>query len=317
MPPVSPVQRVAFFGTPLIAIPALEWLLAHNYSVPAAVTQPDRPVGRKHLLTPSPVKKFAQTHGISVLEPEQISDEWIEDFAKYQPDVALLLAYGKILPTELLAIPRMGFLNIHASLLPVLRGPSPIQHAILKGMDTTGLTLQKISKRMDEGDVFGATLASVDPRETATTLEEKLTRQIPLLLDRFFASVLGGRIVASPQDPSKATYCKMIHDADGRIDWEKNAEELDRKIRAFNPNPGTFTYSGDQRIKVLEATVATHAEAPQSLQPGECRFGVSHIWVGTGSGVLEIQRLQPSGKRVLSHTEFIRGYPAFNGTSFR
>lgn len=311
--PSTSTQRVAFFGTPAIAIPALEWLHRHDYSVPVVVTQPDRPVGRKHRLTPSPIKRSAHERGIFVLEPERITTDWIRNFAAYQPDVALLVAYGKILPPELLAIPRLGFLNIHASLLPALRGPSPIQSAIWKGLQKTGLTLQKISEGMDQGDVFGSLSVSVHERETAGSLEEKLTVQIQPLLDHFFADAINGRINATPQDHTRATYCKMIHDIDGRIDWKKSAIELDRQIRALNPNPGTFTFRKDHRVKLLRASVSSGVSVQRSLRPGELRFDNGKVVVGTGNGTLELEVLQPAGKQPLSSTEFTQGYRAYNG----
>lgn len=312
--PSTPTQRVAFFGTPTISIPALDWLLRHDYSVPVVVTQPDRPVGRKQRLTPSPVKLFAHARGILVLEPERITKDWIREFVEHQPDVALLFAYGKILPQELLASPRLGFLNIHASLLPALRGPSPIQYAIWKGLEKTGLSLQKISEGVDQGDVYGSLAVSIDPRETAVSLEKKLTLQIEPLLDHFFADAINRRINAMPQDHEHATYCKMIHNIDGRIDWEKSAIELDRQIRALNPNPGTFTFRGDHRVKLLRTSISSHPTEQRSLRPGELRFDDHCVVVGTGNGILELDVLQPAGKQPLSGAEFIQGYRTYNHT---
>lgn len=281
--------RIVFFGTPELSLPTLEALIKH-YTVVGVVTQPDKPVGRKQVLTSPPVKLLAQQHGIPVFQPRSLKQNkesgqaFLAEFKALQPDVVILIAYGKIIPKEILEIPKFGFINIHVSLLPLLRGASPIQSAILHGFTTTGATVMLMDEGMDTGPTLSQREVAIDPQETSITLHDKLKTVGAELLIETLPQYLSGELQPQQQDESQATYCKLIDKTDGEIDWSASAVDIDRKIRAFTPWPGAYTFCNNKRVKLLQA----HLSPTQELM---------------------IDHVQPEGKKPMSYADFLRGNP--------
>jgi methionyl-tRNA formyltransferase len=281
-------KRVVFFGTPEIAVPSLE-ALSKDYDVVAVVTKPDTPVGRKKKLTPPAVKVAALALGIPVLQPKSLKPEKksgsaaIAQLTELAPDVCVVFAYGKILPPDVLDIAPYGCVNIHPSLLPVLRGPSPLQGAILAGLPETGVSIMLLDEEMDTGPILLQEPFTLDPRETAETLHDKAAVLSAQVITRALDGYLAGELMPQPQDSSQATYCRLIKKKDGEIDWSHSAEDIDRQIRAFTPWPGAFTVVDGLRIKIVKA----HVEG----------------------GQLILEMVQPEGKKPMSYEDFQRGYP--------
>lgn len=279
--------RVVFFGTPELAVPMLE-RLAETTTVIAAVTQTDKPKGRSQELSPSPVKVAALKYGIPVLQPKTLKREksagetFYQSFCALKPDVAVVVAYGKIIPAEYLSIPRFGFVNVHPSLLPSLRGPSPMQYAILQGVNPTGISIMVLDAGMDTGPVLAQELLTLSSAETAETLHDRVQIVGADLLVRTLKDYITGTIHPKQQNDSLATYSHLIDKSHGQIDWTRTDTEIERMIRAFTPWPGAFTYCQGKRIKILSA----HLEH-------EC---------------LVLDTVQPEGKRPMSYGDFARGY---------
>ena len=287
---LKPPYKTVFFGTPEFSVPVLEALHeSDDFEVIAAVTQPDKPVGRKQILTSPAVKVRAEELGIPVIQPRYVRkkrDEgkaFIEELTALQPDVCVLVAYGKIMPLYVLDIPKKGFINIHGSVLPLLRGASPIQMAIAEGFTETGVTIMEMDAGMDTGAIISTASIPVAERETAATLHDKLSVLGAEELVRSLPLYMAGDIQAQEQNDAEATYCALIQKEDGEIHWYNPPEEIERRIRAFTPWPGCYTVIDDLRIKILEA----HME----------------------NGKLVIDTVQPAGKKPMSYEDFIKGRP--------
>lgn len=301
-------------GTPDFAVPALEALIKSDFiEVIAVVTNPDRPVGRKQIMTPPPVKVLAEKYGVPVLQPDRIKKpEWVEKIKELNPELIVVAAFGQIIPKEILDIPKYKTLNIHGSSLPLLRGPSPIPYAILEGHKKTGNTIMLVDERMDHGPILAQEELGIAEKETAETLFEKMAKMGAELLMKTLPLWIDGKITPREQDHKKATYCKIITKEDGRIDWSDNAENIERKIRAFTPWPGTFCFfqdqNGDQkRLKIIEADIAECGDkTPQ--ETGILFIKNNDILVQTSKDCLKLIKLQPEGKNPLSAEEFINGY---------
>jgi len=280
--------RVVFFGTPELATPMLKEL-CEQATVVACVTQPDKPRGRSLELTPSPVKLLALRNGIPVLQPKTLKrekpsgEDFYQAFTALRPDVAVVVAYGKIIPQDYLVFPQYGFVNVHPSLLPELRGPSPIQYALLEGKQTTGISIMKLDAGMDTGPILAQEEFALDKAETAETLHDRVQLVGTSVLIRALTGYLAGDIHPKPQDDSRATYSHRIEKTDGEIDWSQAPEYIERKIRAYTSWPGAYTFCGDKRIKILRA----HCE---------------------GNAVV-IDQVQPEGKKPMSYADFFRGHP--------
>ena len=309
--PNNPLRAV-FMGTPDFAVPALESLAANEaVQLVAAYTPPDRKRGRGQVMEPSPVKARAQELAIPVHQPTTLrSAEAVADLAALRPDVVVVVAYGRLLPAEVLALPRFGCINLHPSLLPRHRGPSPVPGAILSGDDTTGVTLMLLDEGMDTGPVIAQRTRSIAPEDNAGTLIGELFRAGAALLEASLPAWVSGDIVAIPQDNSAATYTSKMERGDGLADWNRSAEFLWRQQRAYTPWPGLHTAWDGKEVKLIDVSPLPGTEA----EPGRVvRQQSDQLSIGTGDGLLAVSRLQLAGKRAADAADFIHGYPGFVG----
>lgn len=297
-----------FFGTPDFAVPVLQTL--HNLEfikITSAVTQPDKPVGKKQVITPPPVKIEAEKNNLTVLQPISIKTKEFEQIIRQQkPDLAIIIAYGKIIPANLLEISKFGWLNIHASLLPKYRGASPIQGSILNGESQTGVTLMKIDQGLDTGSIISQKEIPIEPTDNFQTLHEKLARLGAELIKESLLDYLNGKLKLIPQNNNQASATKIIKKQDGQINWANPAEYIERQIRAYTSWPGTFCFWGESRLKILNAEVNM---LPKNLKPGEVFIHGKAIIIGTGKNGLKITKIQLAGKKPTNIQEFIKGYP--------
>lgn len=300
-------------GTPDFAVPALKALNKSGHDVALVVTQPDRPKGRGRKVVPPPVKEVAIRLGYDVLQPASIkTDEFADRMERFEPDLFVVVAFGHILPETLLDLPRIGAINIHASLLPKYRGPAPIQWAIINGERETGVTTMFMDKGLDTGDILLSTKTEITPDDTSATLHDRLAVLGADLLVRTLNGFETKDIKPVPQDHTKATYAPLLKKKDGHIDWEKPAKTLETFIRGMTPWPGAFTFHGNKRLKIFKAdpVLMDVAEAPGTVIqsfPDELR-------VATGKGALSIKEIQgASGKRLIIK-DFLRGYKLPPGT---
>jgi methionyl-tRNA formyltransferase len=284
-------------------VPSLRALVDSGVDVHAVVTNPDKPFGRKQELRPSPVKEAALEAGLEIVQPRSARDpefhEWLEGAS---PDVAIVVAYGKILPQELLDVPPRGFVNVHFSLLPEYRGAAPVQRALMEGRTRTGVSLMVLTAGMDEGPLLAVEETEIGSDESAAVLGARLaTIGAPLLVD-VLPRYVAGELEPVPQDDALATYAPKITTDEARIDWSRPAEELDGFVRGLDPEPGAWTELQGSRLKVFRLRPAGGAE----LSPGEVRAGGS-LTVGTGSQRVELLEVQAAGKRRMTGAELARG----------
>jgi|TARA_Y100000031_G_scaffold147908_2_gene183495 methionyl-tRNA formyltransferase len=279
--------KIIFIGTSEFAVPILEGLISSNYQIPAVITTLDKPI-------PSPVKQIASRRNLSILQPDKISDIGLK-IVEAKPDLIITAAYGQIIPEDILTIPEFKSLNLHPSLLPKYRGPSPIQNAILNNDKTTGVTLMLMDQKMDHGPIVAQEQITITPDDDYSTLEKKLAHQAAELLIKTLPLYFQGKIKPQAQDESKASYTKTLTRQDGQIDWSQKAQVIERKIRAFYPWPGAWTEFNNQRVKVLKAKVIKEKQ-PASL--------------ATGQNYLLLELVQPAGKKPMSGQDFFRGHRA-------
>lgn len=299
-------------GTPEFAVPVLRTLLA-TQTVVGVVCQPDKPAGRGNQLRPPPVKLAALAAGIPVYQPRSLRrEEAAAPLREWQPDVIVVAAFGQILRPHVLYLPPHGSLNVHASLLPRWRGASPIQHALLAGDATTGVTLMGMDEGLDTGPMYVQEALTISPDETAAALHDRLAALGAEMLRRHLDDILAGRVVAVPQPDEGATYAPMIAKDGGRIDWTRDVAELDRLARAMTPWPGAFTHWNGEMLKVLRARPTT-AELPDG-PPGLVARIAGGIVVLAGRGGLLLDEVQMAGKRAMSAAEFVHGRPEFVGS---
>jgi len=299
-------------GTPDFSVPILNALI-ENYNVIAVVTQPDKKVGRKQVLTSSPIKKIALVNKIEVLQPEKISGnaEFIRRVKDLNSDLIVIAAYGLILPKEILNIPKFGVINIHASLLSKYRGASPIQSAILNGDKETGVTIMLINEKMDKGDILMQETITITDNDNFGSLHDKLSALGTKLLIETLPKWLNKEIKPQKQDESQATYCKLITKEDGKIDWHKSAFEIERQIRALNPWPGTRTNWGDKKLKLLKVKLLN---VKNKYEIGEVYKINDGLAVACKEDALEILELQLESKKPMTAKEFLNGYPKIIGS---
>lgn len=296
--------RIVFAGTPDFALASLCALVEGGHSVVAVYTQPDRPAGRGRRLTASPVKNYAEEHGIAVFQPATLKDkDAAAQLEALQPDVLIVAAYGLILPQDVLDIPTHGCLNVHASVLPRWRGAAPIQAAILADDETTGVSLMRMTAGLDCGPVFSGKIVEIAEDESAGTLHDRLAVLGGELLLQDLQPILDGALQPVEQDESLASYAGKIQKQDAELDWALSAEELQRRIRAYNPVPGAFFFAnGDVRVKVWEASVDDDIDA---LPGSFVQYDRDAIVVACGQGGLRLDSLQLAGKRRTSPREFV------------
>jgi methionyl-tRNA formyltransferase len=304
---------IIFLGTPDFAVPALEALIQNGYHVPLVVTQPDRPKGRGRKLAAPPVKIKALELGLEVLQPSTLKDENFRSLTRQlQPDFFVVIAFGHILSENILQLPRLGTINVHASLLPKYRGPAPIQWAIINAESETGITTMLMDKGVDTGDILLSQKEPIFPGDTAATLHNRLAACGADLVVKTLQGFASKNIKPIPQDHHKATYAPLIKKQDGHIRWQKSADELDAFIRGMTPWPGAFTFHQKNRLIILKATpIAENLTEPAGTI---LETFPDELCVATGKGVLSIQEIQgPSGKR-LGIADFLRGYKFPPGT---
>jgi methionyl-tRNA formyltransferase len=301
-------QRLIFFGTDAFSAPSLEALLAHKFNVMAVVTKPDARVGRGRELTAPPVKQIAQRHGIPVLQPEKLSDI-TSDIAALEPDAAIVVAYGKIIPQAVLDLFPKGLINVHASLLPKYRGSSPIEAAILNGDHETGVTLMKLNARMDAGPVYITSSLPLDGTETRPALYDKLSTFGAHQLIFHLAGIFDKSYFPQDQNDDEATYVRLITKADGVIDWTKPAARLEREVRAYLGWPGSRTQLLGADVTITAAHVLSGPTPGSDAYPGliEISADRTELRVNCGQDRLVIGRLKPAGKREMTAREFLLG----------
>jgi methionyl-tRNA formyltransferase len=298
-------------GTPEFAVPSLQALIETQHVV-GVVTQPDKPSGRGNVMRASPVKRLAQSAGIPVYQPRSLKEEEAsEPLRAWRPDAIVVAAFGQILRPHVLSLPPAGCINVHASLLPRWRGASPIQHAILAGDPVSGISLMHMDEGLDTGPVFFQEALSIGPRETATSLHDRLAVLGAKLLRLHLEDILAGRTLAYPQDHDASTYAPMIRKEAGQIDWAQGSIEIDRLIRAMTPWPGAYTGWQGEMLKIDSARpVLNHLPLEE---PGRVVVLNQDVAVLTGNGALILERVQLAGKRALSISDFLRGRPEFLG----
>lgn len=299
--------RILFMGTPDFAVASLEALLSAGYRVIGVVTQPDRPVGRKQVLTPPPVKEAALRHGLTVYQPEKIKEEGaLAEVLATEPDLIVTAAYGQILPKRLLDAPRHGCINVHASLLPKYRGGAPIHKCIVDGETKSGVTIMYMVEALDAGDMLSRVVVPIAENDNVGTLHDKLAEAGSRLLVETMPKLLRGELTAESQDHSQATFAPNIKRHDERIDWNKSAEQIFNQIRGLNPWPVAFTSCEGKTWKIWQAEKVTAAGV--SGAPGTViDKTLDGLIVACGAGSVKLTEIQPEGKKKMSVLDYLRG----------
>jgi len=312
-------MKIVFMGTPTFSIPTLTSLIDSGENVVAVVTRPDAPRGRGQRLSPPDAKAEAERRGVHVLQPSDANDPgFIKTLRSLNPEIIVVAAYGKILPKEIITLPIHGCINLHPSLLPKYRGPSPIQWAVLRGEKKTGVTIMRLNESMDAGPILLQKEAAIGEDETAEELGARLSTIGAELMVEAVKAIGQGKAVYRDQNDKEATYAPFITKGEGEIDWNKSAEEIRNRIRGLLPWPGAFTFINGKRIKIIKGKVEKSTqslEAGRSAAPGTIT-GVSHegIRVATGRDDLVIHELQEEGKRETNAREFLLGHKISVGT---
>jgi methionyl-tRNA formyltransferase len=299
---------IVFMGTPEFAVPCLRALIDAGYRVVAAVTQPDRPVGRKRVLTPTPVKVEALKHGIPVLQPPKLrAPEAVAELAGYRPDLIVTAAYGQLLPKAVLDMPRYGCVNVHGSLLPKYRGGAPIQRSIMNGDTVTGVTIMYMAEGLDTGDMISKVEVPIEPEDDSGSMYTKLSAAGAGLLVPTVAAILNGTAGRTPQNDAESTYAPNLTREDERIDWRRSAAEIHNQVRGLSPRPGAFTYWSGDVFKVWRTALPSRVSPLAGEQPGTViALEPDGIHVATGSGALILKEVQPAGKKAMPASEFLK-----------
>jgi methionyl-tRNA formyltransferase len=330
---------IVFFGTPQFAVPTLQRLLESRHRVCGVVTQPDRPRGRGQKLTEAPVKALAVQRGLPVIQPERLKDPSLADTLRgWRPDIGVVVAYGRIIPESLLEIPRFGMINVHASILPKYRGAAPIHRAVIDGEVQTGVTIMRVARLLDSGDMFATATRPIRPDETSEEVERDLSEVGAALLLQVLDAIESGAAVEEQQDHTLATYAPKITREDGLIDWCLPAQAIHNRVRGLYPWPHAFTYLDGSRLIILRtrlqqgppSTSARSAPADQEgghhdspteaghYEPGtvvEVSRDAIHVATGDG-GRIAIEELQPEGKRPMRVRDYLAGRPLDAGARF-
>jgi methionyl-tRNA formyltransferase len=359
-PPASHLAarlRVVFFGTPGFAVPSLEALIASGHEVVAVVSQPDRPKGRGHRVSPTPTRQIAETHRIPVIQPLKIKEEaFLQSIRELAPDLGVVVAFGRILPDALIAIPRLGMINVHASILPRYRGAAPIQRAVLAGDAETGVTIMRVATELDAGPTFATAAVPIPPDATSGDMESTLAHLGATLLLPVVDDLAAGRAVETPQDDARATHAAKVTKADGPIDWTDSAAVIHNKVRGLQPWPLAWTHLAGTRLVlrrtfalgdlgVRSATASTPGvksatdgsgvtgsrvdgktdltpapDANTDLTPGPGTVVRAHgdeLIVACGGGTaLRVLEIQPEGRRTMTAREFVAGRGVAEGARF-
>lgn len=331
-----PPLRIVFFGTPAFAVPTLDALLAAApHAVVGVVTQPDRPRGRGQKLSDAPVKARAIAAGLPVLQPERMKDEaFLQSLSSWNADLGVVAAYGRILTEAILAMPRLGMINVHGSLLPRYRGAAPVHRAIIDGEIATGITIMRVVKALDAGPMLAMDHRAIGPDETSEEVERDLARIGSRLLVAVVDQLARGSAHETPQDEALATYANRLTKDDGRIDWSWPAARVHNLIRGLHPWPHAFAFLHGQRLILRRSTLVTpgayrvrqavsekaesHASQRTALDPPGTivEAAADHLVVATGDGLLQILEIQAEGKRPMSAREFLAGHRLTAGDRF-
>jgi methionyl-tRNA formyltransferase len=315
---------IVFFGTPAFAVPSLEALIGSRHQVAAVVSQPDRPRGRGQQLQPTPTKGIAVAHGIPVLQPDRIREEsFLRQLGALSPDLGVVVAFGRILPDSLIAIPRLGMINVHASVLPRYRGAAPIQRAVIAGDSETGVTIMRIVAEMDAGPTFAVKTAPIPREATSGDMEAILARLGAGLLLSVVDALADGTAVETPQDDSRATYAPKITKAEGTLDWRQTAEAVHNRVRGLQPWPlASATLAGHRYLirrsaPIDLATDASIADLPVAAPGTIVRARGDELFVACAAGsALRILDIQPEGRRTMTAREFLAGRGVREGARF-
>src|SRR4029453_14124818 len=301
-------MRIVFIGAGEIGVPTLQALLrSSEHQLTGVVTQPDKPVGRAQRIEPTPIKRALAGSKVSILQPARIKDrQAIEEIRALQPDTIIVIAYGQILPREVLEIPRIACLNLHASLLPRWRGAAPIQAAIAAGDPETGITVMYMAEGLDTGDILLQRGIDILPTDIGGSLHDRLAQIAPEALLEALQMLANGNAPRISQDNALATYAPKLTRDDGKIDWSEPAEIIERKIRAFNPWPGAFTEIAAPRVRKLK--IFSAAIVDLSGKPGEFLRSEKELIVASGKNALSLNEVQPEGKRRMDAAAFLRGH---------
>jgi methionyl-tRNA formyltransferase len=306
-------MRIIFAGTPEIAVPSLK-ALNEKFEICAVLTNPDRATGRGRKIVCSPIKEAALELGLKVLQPEKLDENFLEEVKALNPDLLAVIAFGRIFRKNLLDLFPMGGINLHPSLLPLYRGPSPISEAIKNGDEKTGISVQKLALKMDSGDILLQPELALDGSETTGSLTEKVSLLGAPLMVEAVDLLIKDRNAGSPQNDDDATFCKLIQKDDGIILWDKTSAVLEREIRAFSPWPGSFCYYGEKKLNILEARIY---ETPvDDVSPGTVLSldKKSGIIIKTGDSALAVTRLQLQSKKPMDYKSFMNGNREFAGS---
>ena len=305
-------MRIIFMGTPEFAAPAIDSLLAAGHEIAAVFSQPDKPKGRGYAMTPPPVKVRALEHGIPVYQPKSMRDgEALQIFNEIQPDVGVVIAYGKILPQEILDAPKFGCINVHASLLPKYRGAAPIQWSVIDGESKTGVTTMQMDAGLDTGDMLMRSETDILPDETAGELHDRLSAMGAELIVKTLDALAKGELQPEKQDDSRSCYAKMLTKELCAVDWSKSAREIHNRIRGLSPWPVATAVLEGKKIKL-------HRSAISAMDVPEAKCGeiisLEPLTVKCGQGAIELLELQAEGKKRMMSSEYLRGHKIEKGT---
>lgn len=309
--------KVVFIGTPAFSVPYLKSLIGSDlFEVKAVITQPDKPTGRQQIITSSPVKITAQVNNLLIFQPEKLKadDEIIEPLRELEPDFMVVVAYGQIIPTQILALAKLGNINVHPSILPKYRGASPIQNAILNQEKSTGLTIMLMDEKMDHGPILTQKEISLDGTETNESLHQKMSDKIntDFLLNTLI-KFANGEITPQAQDDNQATYCKQIAKEEARINWHQSARKVSAQIRAFYPWPATWTTLNNKRVKIFPPI----SVIKKSAEPGKIFLDDKKLAVACQLDALLIDQLQIEGKNKAKAKDFLAGHQDIRNQSFK
>jgi methionyl-tRNA formyltransferase len=321
---------IVFFGTPQFAVPTLEALIASRHQVALVVTQPDKRRDRGQKISDAPVKAAARAHNVPVLQPERLRDPAVaETLRQHGPDLGVVAAYGKLIPADLLLLPRLGMVNVHASLLPKYRGAAPIHRSIINGDAETGVTIMQMVEALDAGDMLAKAVRPIGPDETSVNVERGLAQEGARLLLDVIERLEAGTIRPEPQDDSASTHAPRLRKEEGLIDWTQSARRIHDRVRGLHPWPHAYSYLDGARVIVLKTTVGLKPDtiggsasvAPDSAEPAPQPGSVAGITrdaieVATGDGRIAITELQSEGKRPMTAREFLAGRPVRPGMTF-
>jgi methionyl-tRNA formyltransferase len=310
---VAPV-RIVFFGTPEFAVPSLEGLIASPHTVVGVVTQPDRPRGRGQRVTDSPIKAVARAHGIDVLQPARLRDAgFVDSLAALTPDLGVVAAYGKLIPGDMLALPRFGMINVHASLLPRYRGAAPVHRAVIDGMTETGVTIMRMVVALDAGAMLAKVTRPIGPEETSDVVERDLARLGVSPLLSVIEQLANGTAREEHQDDAQSTYAARLTKEEGLVDWTLPASAIHNRVRGLYPWPHAYTYASGKRLIVLKSRVEERAT---DAAPGTVvDVSRDHLQIAAGGGThLALLEIQPEGRRPMPVRDFLAGHPLKAGT---